>query len=161
MVTKEEVKNSVEFKWRGQQWRVYLGLFAFMLVLVIPMSIIKAKSLDDTGFAVGVVAVIYGVVFVPFVLYAVWRQRELVHRFDNYERHQVKLDHPSVSRNYRGAIYYVVLFQDNTGEWIRLNTKPLFSGGMFAVCPLEKYNNQTVEIFYDSEKEQVILSKLV
>lgn len=161
MVTKEEVKASMEYKWRAQQWKIYLGLFAFVMVLVIPMGFLKTNSLELIGPAFGIVAVIYGLIFGPIILYSVWRQWELVHRCDHYEKYQVKLDHPSVSRNYRGAIYYQVLFQDNAGDWIRLDTKPLFSGGMFAVCPLEEYNNQTVEIFYDSEKEQVIISKLV
>lgn len=161
MVTKEEVKASVEYKWWGQQWKLYLGIFAFILIFVAPLSFLKTNSLEIIGSAYGIVAVIYGLILGPFVLYYIWRQWELVHRCDNYEKYQVKLDQPATSRRYRSAVFYHVLFRDNAGFWVKLDTRPLFQDGAFSVCSLEEYNNQTVEIFYDSEKERVIVSKLI
>lgn len=161
MVTKEEVKASVEYQWRGQQWKIYMVILAFILIVIFPMCFLETDSLEIIGSVFGIVAAIYGVIFLPFILYAVWRQWELAHRFDHYERHRVKLDQPSSSWGYRGAFLYHVRFQDDAGNPIQLDTKPIFSSGFFSACLLEEYNNKTVEIFYDAEKDRVIVSKLV
>lgn len=161
MVTKEEVKASVEYKWWGRQWKLLTGLYVFILIAVLVLTFLTTLSQDEVWSVLGILAVVYGVVFIPFVLFYIWRQWELVHRCDNYEKYQVKLDQPATSRRYRSAVFYHVLFRDNAGNWVRLDTRPLFQDGAFSVCSLEEYNNQTVEIFYDSEKERVIVSKLV
>ena len=161
MVTKEEVKASVEYKWWGRQWKLLTGLYVFILIAVLVLTFLTTLSQDEVWSVLGILAVVYGVVFIPFVLFYIWRQWELVHRCDSYEKYHVKLDHPATSRRYRSAVLYRIRFQDNAGFWVKLDTRPLFQDGAFSVCSLEEYNNQTVEIFYDSEKERVIVSKLV
>ena len=161
MVTREEVKASVEYKWLGRQWKIYLGIFAFAMVIVAPIGLLKTNSLENIGVAFGILAVIYSLILGPFVLYFAWRQWELVHRCENYEKHQVRLEHPATSRWYRGAVLYRIQFRDNAGFMVNLDTRPLFHDGEFSVCSLSEYNNQMVEIFYDSEKERVILSRRV
>ena len=163
MVTKEDVKNAIEYKWRGSQWKLYLVIMVLILFLIPVLAIAKGTDLpaeDRTEIllsAIGFVAVLYGVCFVPVIVYPVWRQWEMLHRCGCYQRYRVKLCNPVNSWSYRRAVGYRVAFQTETGETVVQDPRPLFSSSALATFQLEDYNNKTVDIFYDPEKDKVIL----
>ncbi len=166
MVTKEEVKNAVEYKWRGNQVKTYLVLWAAILLLFpvcMAVSLVlsgfewDAQGLGILGTALAVVAGVYSLAVLPFAVYAAYCQWQMLQHCKSYERHWVKLDEPNTSWNYRQAIGYRVVFEREGKGKIARYTKPVFSGSAFSQFPLSDYNNKTVEIFYDPERDEVIL----
>ena len=157
MVTRSMVKDTMEYHWRGQQWKLYLVVLALVAVVT---TLINVPNLKNSGASLEVLLwsnLVYVLVFLPFVLYHVFRQWQLLWRCDHYQKYSVKLCNPVTSMLYKHAVYYRVIFRTETGENLVRNTSPVFSSAAFAVFLLEDYNNKTVDIYYDEEKDKVIL----
>lgn len=157
MVTREDVKNAIEYKWRGSQWKLYLSVWAVMLVISPVLGLTRNVSIELLLSYIGIVAAVYSVLWIPFVAYPLWRQWEMLRRREHYRRYEVKLCNPITSWVYKGAVGYRVVFRTEDGETLVRETKPLFSSRALATFQLDDYNNKTVDIFYDSEKDTVIL----
>lgn len=160
MVTKEDVKNAIEYKWRGSQWKLYLLIWALVFLVAPIVGLTKNVSADILLEAFAVVVVLYSLIFAPIVAYPLWRQWEMLHRCGCYQRYRVKLCTPITSWHYNRAVGYRVVFQTESGETVVRDTRPLFSSSALATFQLEDYNNKTVEVYYDPEKDKVILAGL-
>ncbi len=167
MVTKEEVKNAIEYKWRGKQVKTYLILWAVLLLTFLVVMVCTTitgdmrwndRALEILGSVMAVVGSLYSLAVLPFALYSAYRQWEMLRNCGRFERYWVKLDEPNTSWNYRQAVGYRVVFTSENGEKLARYTKPLFSSSAFSGFQLADYNNKTVEIFYDPDQDQVILA---
>jgi len=163
MVTKEQIKNSLDAKWRLSQIKIYSAILGGILVFLMFVALFSGATHGDfpLSFEVsGICAAVFTVIFVPFPLYGLYCYRQLFRGLEEYRVYTTTLDHPSTSRLYRGAIYYTVTLRTPDGFATQADTKPLFSSGTFATCPLEDYNNKTVTVAYkESEDLLVILGK--
>lgn len=158
MVSRSMVKDTMEYQWRGQQWKLYLVIFGVVMLFTPMVSLFQSTTgIEDFLPAMLISAAIYGVIFLPAVLYPMFRQWQLLQRCDHYRKYSVKLCNPVTSMLYKGAVYYRVVFQTEDGETVVCNTSPMFSSAIFAAFVLEDYNNKTVDIYYDEEKHKVIL----
>ncbi len=165
MVTNEEVKNAMEYKWRRNQAKLLLILWAAILLIYLVVLVLSNArsgwdrlSLEITGTAMAVVTLLYSSVMAPFCMYYVYKRQEMVRNCGRYEKHRVKLDMPETSWFYRQSVAYRVHIKTADGKVVERTTKPLFSSSAFADFPLSDYNNKTVEVFYDPENDTVILS---
>ena len=158
MVTREDVKNAIEYKWRGSQWKLYLAVWAVILMISPVFGLANNISTEALMSYIGIVASLYSAIWMPLVVYPIWRQREMLRRYENYQRYQVKLCNPITSWVYKGAVGYRVVFRTENGETVVRETRPLFSSRALATFQLEDYNNKTVDIFYDPERDTVILA---
>ncbi len=167
MVTREEVKNAMEYQWRGSQVKTYLGLWAGILLFTLVVMVFTiavgdakwdAQGLGILGTVMAVMIGVYSLVILPFALYCAYKQWEMAKNCGRYQKYRVKLDEPNTSWMYRGAVEYRVVFQPESGGKIARYTRPLFSSAFFSRFPLSDYNNKTVEIFYDPELDTVILA---
>ncbi len=161
MVTKEEVKNAMEYKWRGDQVKTYLclwgGILLFMAVAMVGSTVARGvRDWSLLGTVMAVVGGVYSLAILPFAFYAGYRQWEMLRNCARFEKYRVKLDEPSTSWSYRQSISYRVVFE-REGKIAR-QTKPVVSGSAFSQFPLSDYNNKTVDIFYDPERDEVILA---
>ena len=158
MVTKEQIKNSLEYKWRMRQCKTYLVIWGVMAAFALmggAASFGKLGSVQDGLFVFLVVTAIYSIVLLPLAIYPLVQIRLLANRAERCSVHTVKLDRPGTSHMYRGAVYYTVSFTDN-GEHFLRETKPLWSS--YSVeFPLDEYNNKEVKILYDREADQVFV----
>lgn len=158
MVTREDVKNAMEYRWRGSQWKLYIAVWAVISVVSPVIGLVNGSAPEDLVGTAGILAAMYFAFLMPFAGYALWRQWEMLRRCEHYQRYQVKLCNPVTSWVYKGAVGYRVVFRTEDGETVVRETKPLFSSRALATFQLEDYNNKTVDIFYDSEKDRVILA---
>ena len=158
MVTKEQIKNSLEYKWRMRQCKTYLVIWGVMAAFALmggAASFGKLGSVQGGLFVFLVVTAIYSLVLLPLAIYPLVQIRLLANRAERCSVHTVKLDRPGTSHMYRGAVYYTVSFTDN-GEYFVRDTKPLWSS--YSVeFPLDEYNNKEVKILYDREADQVFV----
>ena len=158
MVTKEQIKNSLEYKWRMRQCKTYLVIWGVMAAFALmggAASFGKLGSVQGGLFVFLVVTAIYSLVLLPLAIYPLVQIWLLGKRAERCSVHTVKLDRPGTSHMYRGAVYYTVSFTDN-GEYFVRDTKPLWSS--YSVeFPLDEYNNKEVKILYDREADQVFV----
>ena len=158
MVTKEQIKNSLEYKWRMRQCKTYLVIWGVMAAFALmggAASFGKLGSVQGGLFVFLVVTAIHSLVLLPLAIYPLVQIWLLGKRAERCSVHTVKLDRPGTSHMYRGAVYYTVSFTDN-GEYFVRDTKPLWSSSSVEF-PLDEYNNKEVKILYDREADQVFV----
>ena len=158
MVTKEQIKNSLEYKWRIRQCKTYLIIWSVMAVVALmggAVSFGKLGSAKDGLFVFLTVTAIYSLVLLPLAIYPLVQILLLGKRAERCSVHTVKLDRPGTSHMYRGAVYYTVSFTDNGEHFVR-DTKPLWSSNSIDF-PLDEYNNKELKILYDRESDQVFV----
>ena len=158
MGTREQIKNALEYKWRMHQCKSYLVIWGVMLVLALIGGFsgsVKMQSVQDGLLISSVATAIFSVPLLPMAIYPLVQIRLLMKRAEQCSVHRVKLDRPATSVMYRGAVYYIVEFEDN-GEWLSRDTKPLWSSNSYAF-PLEEYNNKEVDVLYDRDWDQIFV----
>lgn len=161
MVTREEVKDSVEYEWRGLQWRYGIGILVFVMVLGYVLMALVSRTFRIDLASYGFIVAAFAVFLVPFILHAVYQQRMLLRGIQQYQRYQVRLCN-AVTCAYNSRIYaYHVGFQTEEGELAVLKTKPIFSNHLHLPFSFHDFHDKKVEIFYDPEKERIIVSRKV
>lgn len=160
MLTKEMVKDSMEAKWRKDQLKLYIVIPVIFLIFLAFFGLVAGLQYGDFGLSfevTGIVILIFALVFLPFVLFALYKYVALFKNLNDYEVYEVCLDRPGTSYWYRGAIYYTVTFETKAGYKVSMDTKPLWSGGAFASFHLDDYNNKKIEIAYNESTEEMMV----
>ncbi len=161
MTNRERILTSIEGAWRKKQIRTMLiawgAVLAGLLLICLFSAFYTGGGLGISFEIFGILTAVFSAVFLPFVLFYVNRWRKLFHDCERYELHDAVLDCPGTSWAYRGAVYYTVSFRRASGETVKLDTMPLWSGAVFADNPLEKYNNKRIDLLYDWEGHRVIV----
>ncbi len=162
--TKEDIKNSVEYRWRKTSLCWLLGIWVFIAVVMLFGTLIM--SLDDIkyiglSFQIwGIVTAIYSAIFLPFVAYYGYKMLYILKHYTEFNSYEVMLDNVSTSYAYRGAVYYTVTVNED-GYTRRVATNPYFSSSMFAKFALEDYNNKKVIGLYDSQMDKFYIIKKI
>lgn len=157
MVTKEQIKNSMEYKWRLSQCKTYLVIWGVMLVFALFGGVygaMKQNSASDGLFISLVTVGILSMPLLPMAVYPIIQIGRLMQRAQVCTIHRVMLDRPATSAMYRGAVYYTVEFTQDGERFLR-DTKPLWSSAPMAQFQLDEYNNKQIDILYDRECDQV------
>lgn len=160
MVTKEQVKGSAEARWRLNQIKMYGITLLVVAFLVAAFTLIRSTDTVHIGIlweSYGITMAILACVLLPFILFDLWHYAKIVIGWQHYERYTVLLDRPGTSGIYRGAVYYTVTFTAKDGETVTMDTKPLWSSGVFALFRLEEYNNKQVDILYDPNQGRIVV----
>ncbi len=159
MLTKEQVKHSMEAKWRLHQARLYaillaviLGFFLFAALSSLTLHGFSSKNIETALFACGMAALIFFLAFAPFVLFYLYRYLSLFRDLETYIIHEVTLERPSTSYWYRGAVYYTVQIENQN-----IDTLPLWSSGIFSQFSLAEYNNRTIKVAYSEALAKLIV----
>ena len=159
MVTKDQIKNSMEYQWRLSQCRTYLAVWGVALVFGLIGGFsggIKLNSAKDGLFISLVIAGIFSVPLLPAAFYPLVQIVRLMKQAEKCTVHRVMLDRPATSVMNRGAVYYTVEFTQD-GECFIRETKPLWSSAPMARFQLEEYNNKQINILYNRESDQVFV----
>ena len=161
--TKEDIKNSVEYKWRKNSFCLLLGIWAFIAAVMLFGVLII--GFDDIKPGMGmqvwlIVMAIYSVIYLPFVAYYGYKMLYILKHYTEFNSYLVMLDNVSTSQMYRGAVYYTVTINDE-GVTKQVSTNAYFSSGMFSKFPLEDYNNKKVVGLYDSKMDRFYIIKRI
>lgn len=163
MLTKEMVKESMEAKWRKDQLKLYLITTGFVVLFVAFFGMAAGLQHEDFGLSLkvtGIVILIFALMFLPFILFTLYKYLALFKNLNDYEIYEVCLDHPGTAYWYRGAIYYTVTFETKAGYKVSVDTKPLWSGGAFASFHLDDYNNKKIKAAYNEQTgDMMVLGK--
>lgn len=154
--TKEEIQNSVEYRWRKSLrnrtlalWGVIAGITIFMALF---MGLTRDLEMLWISLCVGLgLSVLYGVVCLPFAIYYGCQMRRLVKHYPEWTAHEAVLDMLSVSYAYKRSMYYTVKITEG-GKTRKVCTHACF-GGAYSAFPVEEYSNQRVVGVYDEEKD--------
>ncbi len=164
MLTKEQIQNSLEAKWRKSQIKTYFVIFAvFAVIFFVAMFFgiaIEGFSSENLLFCIEILGILYAVYFavlLPFILYAWYQYRQLFQNLDTYTLYEAALDQPSTSHMYRGAVYYTISIPLASGKMLKRETKPMWSSGIFAPIPLADYNNKTIQVAYSEALDKLII----
>ncbi len=154
MLTKEQVKRSLDAKWRlhlaryfGIGLAVILGLFLIGALIALTLYGFSAENTETALFVCGVSAIVCCICFLPFVLYYLYQYFALFRDLEAYTIHTVTLERPNSSGWYSGFAYCTV-----TVEGRSIETAPLFP-----LFPLEAYNNKTVNAAYNTVNHKLII----
>ncbi|MBO5111481.1 MAG: hypothetical protein J6D21_12300 [Clostridia bacterium] len=160
MVTKEQIKSSLDAKWQMSQTKIYSAILGGILIFLLLIALVSGASYGNFALSFevsGICAAVFAVIFAPFPLYSLYRYRELFRGLEEYRVYTTTLDQPNTSHLYRGAIYYTVTLRAPDGSATKTDTNPLFSSGAFASFPLEEYNNQTVTVAYKESEDLLVI----
>ena len=160
MATKERIQNAIESKWRLEQSLAMLIVYAAVSLITFLRMLLEGQRYSDWFEVPGLVLGIFAVIMLPFILYPLWKYYWMLRDWEDYRAYDVKLDRPNTSWLYKGAIYYTVHFCDEHGNQVTMDTKPIFSGGLFSRYHLGDYNNKTVTVYYDAKRERMLVGQL-
>ncbi len=157
--TREEIKKSIECKWRKSQIFFTLGILGIIFLISIMAALYVGLKTNDFSMMLSVLLSAFlfpAIILGPMIVYYLYQYFKIIRKYSKYESYEVLLDRPSTSWYYRGAVYYTVSFV--TADNIRkvLDTNPLFSSALFSSVDLNEYNNKKINILYDSDAEKVI-----
>ena len=157
----ETVKNGIECRWRMRQIKTYGCLFLLIPVFTLVIAMFSATGakldFDDfaetIGWSTGYMLILYSIIWLPFVLYNLYRYWQLINNYADYTVHTVVLDKPHTSFLYKNAVYFTVSVPGHG----YVDTSPIFSDGLFSSFTLDEYAGKTVRVLYDAEKQKVYL----
>ena len=130
-----------------------------LFTLLVTLFSAEGKAFDPStmweiaGWTVGYMTLLYGIIFLPFVLYNLYRYWELVANYQKYTVHSVVLSQPHTSMLYKNSVYFTVVIEGRAAA----DTSPLFSDSWLSVFTLDEYAGKTVRVLYDEEKGKVYL----
>ena len=149
--TVEQIKNSVEYKWRMFTVKGSLICWLFMSVVSFFLCLVNFKF-EDLLWVWLIFVGVFGLILVPIGLYYYFKARYIVKNYKKFDVYEVKLDRVNNSFMYRGASYYTVeIVHNNLRKCV--DTNPYFQTH-FGIFHLDDYNNQKVVGLYDPDNEE-------
>ena len=157
VLTKEEIKNSIECQWRKFHAKQLLIIYLIIAAatLFVPLILLMQYGMEYLGQGIItwlICILVLGLFFGVFVLYYYSKYRYLLRNYRNFNCYEVVLDNVATSYSYR-AIYYTVTFNHN-GKTKKVHTNPYFSNTIFSKFSPEEYNNKKVIGLYDDNLER-------
>lgn len=161
--TTEDVKNSVEYRWRKKQADVHFYVLLFWVAIsFVVFLIVAAKDLDFFWLTMLIWAIITAVVSTPFVCAIIYhrsKNKYLLKHFAEFSRHEVILNKPHSSINYRRSVYYTVTICVD-GMQQNVNTNACFSDALLSAgMTIDEYNNKIVAGLYDEQTDKFYVIK--
>ena len=123
--TLEQIKNSVEYKWRFHQIKVTLFCWLFTAIITF-IGCFFDLSTDGILLIWFILVFALGIIlFIPLVVFSFIKARYLIRKYKDFEAYEVTLDRINNSFIYRGASYYTVSFI-HKGVRKYVDTNPYF-----------------------------------
>lgn len=166
-LTKEDIKNSVEYQWRKCSLQLLLFLWGIIVMMTLFIALFETLigSVDDwemIGLCFQVwliVTSLYSVLlFMPFAAFYCYKMGYLRRHYGEWKQYEVTLDNVSTSMTHRGAVYYTVALCEE-GVARQVCTSPCFSSSIFAHFVLEDYHNKRVIGLYDCKADKFYIVK--
>ena len=162
--TENEIKQSVEYQWRNNQIKIYLGIWLFIsiAIFIVPLMgiIMDFEIIGVTLFIWLVFVIMFGVILGGFSLSYYFKNKYFVKNYMNFSCHEVVLDKVVTSLMSRGSIYYkVTIIDENTKK--EIDTNPYFSNYLLSKFLPEDYNNKKVVGLYDKNENKFYIIKKV
>ena len=161
--TKEDMKNSIEYRWRKTSFCYLLGIWALIAVVMLLGVLIIGFDGIRAGMSLQIwliVMGIYSAIYLPIVAYYGYKMLYILKHYRDLDSYEVMLDNVSTSYAYRGAVYYTVTVNEG-GVTRQVSTNPYFSSGILAKFPLEDYNNKRAVGLYDSQTDKFYIIKRI
>lgn len=150
----EDIKNSVEYRWRKQLVQTYLLIWLLIAIVSFSFSLIMDTtnhSLLGPGLIISLVwSALTGAICLPFALHSYRKMAYLLKNYPHFHAYEVVLDQVSTSYAYRHSLFYTVTINDN-GTKRQAETNPCFSSSFFSDITCEEYNNRHVVGLYDPQ----------
>lgn len=164
-LTKEDIKNSVEYQWRNSHAKQCMFIYLILAVATIFVPLISLMKYEfeylGTGIIVWLICIlVLGLFFGIFVLYYLLKNRYLLKNYKNFNLYEVVLDNVATSYSYKASIYYTVTINNN-GKSKKVDTNPYFSSSVFSKFSPEEYNNKKVIGLYDNNLEKFYIIKKI
>lgn len=163
--TKEEIKESVEYKWRKSQLKV--GLFSWgvfcIISFIVSFFIVLPRNTDYISVGLitwGIWNAILAVIISPFMIYVRCKMSYLLKNYNKFSSYEAVLDNFNMSYLYKGAIYYSVKINIE-GNYIVVDTNPYFSNSLFSEISLRDLNNKKVVGLYDDKLNKFYVIKKI
>lgn len=145
------LKNSVELRSAKKDL-----LFVVIFFLVMTLFLMLALSADSMRPRTMSFVLVYFFVFLPLLVYALYRVVILFVHIEQYVFSEAVLDQPHQSGRY--GMYFTVTLRDRYGREFQADTRAIFSTGE---PNFEDYLNQRVLIGYNEKTECVaVIQKL-
>lgn len=163
-LTKEEIKKSIEYRWRKTSLFWLVGIW--VITTVVMFFALVLSSLGEMKYITLylevwlIVAAIYSALFLPFVAYYGYKMLYLLKHFKKFSLYEVILDNVSTSHVYRGAVYYTVIINVD-GALKQVCTNPYFSSRISSNFAIEDYNKKKVIGLYDSQLDKFYIIEKV
>lgn len=168
--TKEEIKSSVEYRWRMHDCKFMLIVNA----LIVIASLFNALDLESSGsndismsdkfissITECLITILYSeVILLPFAVYYVTKAHYLLSSYMKFKAYEVILDHPSKSYFFRGMFRYKVPIKYKS-KTINVDTNACFSNSFLAIHSLKEYNNKKVIGLYDNKKNLFYIIRII
>ncbi len=156
-LTKEDIKNSIEYKWRIELIKNLLFSYLINLLATLPIMLFSLEF-DDLllAFIIWVIwNLIFGVFFLANIFYYLYKNKYLFKNYHKFKSYIVVLDHPYNSYSYKRSTYYTCLIEDN---YIKKN---VCTNSCFSNDNIEEFNNQKVIGLYDDVLEKIYVIKKI
>jgi len=161
MVTKEEVKNSMECMYLRRGLKLYLTGIAIFWALAFLMLVLSSENLVIGLSGFGIVVLLSVVLFSPFIFFIYLRYKKIINNYENYDVYEVILDEPKVyyglGRRGGRIFYYNITFTTKDEKAVTTKTKPLWSESAFAFYDRRDYDKGKIKILYDERTGKVIV----
>lgn len=141
------LKNSVELR-SAKKDLLFVGIF----FLVMTLLLVPGLSADVVRPNTMSFVLVYFFLFLPLLVYALYRVVILFVHIDRYVFSEAVLDKPHQSG--RNGMYFTVTLRDRYGREFQADTRAIFSTGD---PNFEDYLNQRVLIGYNEETECVVV----
>lgn len=162
--TENEIKQSVEYQWRNNQIKIYLGIWLFIsiAIFIVPLMgiIMDFEIIGVTLFIWLVFVIMFGVILGGFSLSYYFKNKYFVKNYMNFSCHEVVLDKVVTSLMSRSSIYYKVTIIDGNIKK-EIDTNPYFSNYLLSKFLPEDYNNKKVVGLYDKNENKFYIIKKV
>ena len=103
VLTKEDIKNSLEYQWRKYQIKVFIIIWAIIVFFTFLVTLVAGLKniLLTLKITIGIV-VSYSLVFLPFPIYYLYKLVYFLKKAPEFSVHEVILENVSTSFWYRG-----------------------------------------------------------
>lgn len=163
-LTKEEIRNSLEYRWRKSHIKQILMTFFVMTVVTVIIMLLSAISdgnIENIEFLlVGGFAVVafYLILLLPYLIFLCYKLLYLTSHYLEFDCFEVALDSFSTSYLYKNSIYYTVTVSDG-GYARNVDTDPCFSDGAFSEFTVKEWHGKKVIGLYDKDKNKFYVVK--
>ncbi|MCI1244348.1 MAG: hypothetical protein LKG11_00075 [Bacilli bacterium] len=168
-MTKEEIKNSVEYKSSMFDAKYALAVFGIISFLGLLVALAVAMANGDLGLeafkvsliAWAIVEAFFVLAFGSVLLYILNKAHGFLKNYEKYKPYEATLDNPSTSYAFRAsAVYYTVAIDLGTTSK-EVKAEPCFSSSMFTKFDIKDFNNKKVLGLYDEKKERFYIIRVI
>ncbi len=158
--TEDLIRNSVDARFFRFRAIVITCVYVFSVIFILLICLLNTDSEIVPVMIDIMIASIMLCSFMclPLIFYYFGTLIQLMRHIERYRFYEVMLNKPC--SDMRRTLYFIVEFQDENGDTIRINTNTVFRIDSIWEQPLEDYINKTAQIAYDKTKDRIVVTKI-